>query len=273
MTYKSILLNLNIDGMVAPVIKLGVEMARRFDARLIGFSAADVPPPIVMEGGTTFEGESMMLQLQNIERRIEDLRAELEGLAGTTVETEWRGAVGNPTGLLIDAACMADLIVTAPPEVVSSGDVHRSADLGNLILQAGRPVFVASSDQQSFRLNKVLVGWKETRETRRAIVDAMPFLQMAQEVHVITINDDATNETWTGLNNVIAFLSLHDVKAKADVFPEKSDGRSIADVADAIHADLTISGAYGHSRFREWIFGGATRSLLENDRLNRVMSH
>jgi len=57
------------------------------------------------------------------------------------------------------------------------------------------------------------------------------------------------------------------------VFPEKSDGGTIADVADAMHADLIISGAYGHSRFREWIFGGATRSLLENDRLNRVMSN
>lgn len=273
MTYKSILLNLNIDGMVAPVIQLGVDLGRRFDARLIGFSAADVPPPVMMDGGVGFGGESTVRQLKNIERRLEDRRAEFKSLIGTTVETEWRGAVGNPTSLLIDSACMADLIVTAPPEVVSSGDVHRSADLGNLILQAGRPVFVASTNQQSSRLNKVLVGWKDTREARRAIVDAMPFLQLAQEVHVITIDDGATDETWTSLNDVVAFLSLHDVKAKADVFSEKSDGRSIADVAEAMNADLTISGAYGHSRFREWIFGGATRSLLENDRLNRIMSN
>ncbi|AHG48898.1 hypothetical protein RLEG12_08140 (plasmid) [Rhizobium leguminosarum bv. trifolii CB782] len=273
MTYKSILLNLNIDGMVAPIIKLGVEMARRFDARLIGFSAADVPPPIVMEGGTTFEGESMMLQLQNIERRIEDLRAELEGLAGTTVETEWRGAVGNPTRLLINAACAADLIVTASPKGFISGNVHRSVDLGNLILQAGRPVFVAANDQKSIRLNKIIVGWKNTREARRAVVDAMPFLQIAQEVRIITINEKATDAIWNSLNDVVAFLSRHGVKAKAEIFPEKSDGGAIIDVADAMHSDLIISGGYGHSRLREWIFGGATRSLLENDRLNRIMSH
>ncbi|KQU87765.1 universal stress protein [Mesorhizobium sp. Root102] len=273
MSYKSIVLNLDIDGMVAPVIKLGVDLAQRFDARLIGLSAADVPPPVVMEGGVAFEGESMMRQRESIERRIEDLRAEFESLAGASVDTEWRGAVGNPTRLLIDSARLADLIVTASPEGASSGNVHRSTDLGNLILQSGRPVLVAATNQEDFRINKVLVGWKDTREARRAVTDAMPFLQMAQEVRVITIEDDATDETWNSLDDVVALLSFHGVKATAEVFPEKSDGGTIADVAHAMHADLIISGAYGHSRFREWIFGGATRSLLENDRLNRVMSN
>ncbi|WP_245494268.1 universal stress protein [Mesorhizobium sp. M4B.F.Ca.ET.017.02.2.1] len=273
MSYKSIVLNLDIDGMVAPVIKLAVDLAQRFDARLIGLSAADVPPPAVMEGGVVFEGESMMRQRKNIERRIEDLRIEFEELAGASVDTEWRGAVGNPTRLLIDSARLADLILTASPEGASSGNVYRSTDLGNLILQSGRPVLVASTNQENFRINKVLVGWKDTREARRAVTDAMPFLQIAQEVRAITIDDDATDETWNSLNDVVAFLSSHGVKAKADVFPEKSDGGSIADVAEAMHADLIVSGAYGHSRFREWIFGGATRSLLENDRLNRVMSN
>ena len=215
----------------------------------------------------------MMHQRKNIERRIEDLRAEFEGLAGATVGTEWRGAVGNPTRLLIETARVADLIVTASPEGASSGNVHRSTDLGNLILQAGRPVFVASTNQENFRINKVLVGWKDTREARRAVTDAMPFLQMAREVCVITIDSDATDETWNSLDDVVALLSDHGVKARAEVFPERSDGGTIADVADAMHADLIISGAYGHSRFREWIFGGATRSLLENDRLNRVMTN
>ncbi|QPC92988.1 universal stress protein [Mesorhizobium sp. INR15] len=273
MGYKSIVLNLDIDGMVAPVIKFGVDLAQRFDARLIGLSAADVSPPVVMEGGVAFEGESMMRQRKNIERRIEDLRCEFEGLAGATVDTEWRGAVGNPTRLRIDTARVADLIVTASPEGASSGNVHRSTDIGNLILQAGRPVLVTSTNQEHFVANKALVAWKSTREARRAVFDAMPFLQMAREVRVITIDDDATDETWNSLTAVVAYLSFHGVKAKAEVFPEKSDGQVIADVADAMHADLVVSGAYGHSRFREWIFGGATRSLLENDGLNRFLSN
>ena len=273
MSYKSIVLNLDIDGVVAPVIKLAVDLAQRFDARLIGLSAAEVPPPVVMEGGMEFEGESIARQRKNIERRIEKLRAEFESLAGATVVIDWRGAVGNPTRLLIGASRVADLIVTASPEGAPPRNVHRSMDIGNLILQAGRPVLVAATNQENFRINKVVVGWKDTREAKRALTDAMPFLQLAQEVRVVTIDNDATDETWNSLDDVVASLSFHGVKAKAEVFPEKSDGRTIADVAEAMHANLVISGAYGHSRFREWIFGGATRSLLQNDRLNRIMSN
>ena len=63
----------------------------------------------------------------------------------------------------------------------------------------------------------------------------MPFLQMAQKVRVITIDNDATDETGNSLDDVIAFLSFHGIRATAEVFPEKSDGGTIADVADAMH--------------------------------------
>ncbi|MBZ9811077.1 universal stress protein [Mesorhizobium sp. ESP-6-2] len=214
-----------------------------------------------------------MRQRKDIKRRLEDFHAQFESIAGATVHTQWRGAVGNPTRLLIESARLADLIVTASPEGVSFGNAYRSTDLGNLILQAGRPVLVASTNQEDFRINKVLVGWKDTSEVRRAVLDAMPFLQMAQEVRVITIDDEATDETWNGLDDLVAFLDVHGVEARAEVFPEKSNGGTIADLAGAMNADLVISGAYGHSRFREWIFGGATRALLEADRLNRLMSN
>jgi nucleotide-binding universal stress UspA family protein len=71
---------------------------------------------------------------------------------------------------------------------------------------------------------------------------------------VISIDNDATDESWSSLNDVIASLSFLGVKAMAEVF-RKSDGGAIADVADAMHADLIISGAYGHSRLKESIFG------------------
>ena len=96
---------------------------------------------------------------------------------------------------------------------------------------------------------------------------------MAKKVRVITIDNDVTDETWNSLVDVVAFLSHHGVTAEPDVFPEKSDGQTIADLAMAMNADLIVSGAYGHSRLREWVFGGATRSLLENDGLNRFMSY
>ncbi|WP_202306040.1 universal stress protein [Mesorhizobium sp. L-8-10] len=274
MTYKSILLSLDIDGHFIPLIKLAIDLAKRFDARLIGFSAADIHLPLASAEGMAFDGEIMVRQRENIERRLDELRKEFEELAGAAaVDMEWRGAVGNPTRLLIDAARAADLVVTGSPEGASVRNVHRSIDLGSLVLQAGRPMLVASNGQEHFLVNRVIVAWKETREARRAVADAIPFLQKAKEVRLITIDKDATDETWNGLTDVVAFLSHHGVKAAADVFPEKPDGQAIADLAKVMGADLIISGAYGHSRVREWVFGGATRSLLENDGLNRFMSN
>jgi nucleotide-binding universal stress UspA family protein len=273
MTYKSILVNLDIDGQCAPLIKLAVDLAKRFDARLIGLSAADVPPPFVASEGMAFDGEIMVRQQQNIEHRLQELREEFERLAGTSINVEWRGTVSNPTRQLINYARAADLILTASPEGASASNAHRSVDLGSLVLQAGRPILVASTGQERFLANKVVVAWKETREARRAVVDAIPFLQMAKDVRLITIDSDATDETWNSLTDVVAFLSHHGIKAGADVFPEKADVQTIADLAKAMYADLIISGAYGHSRLREWVFGGATRSLLENDGLNRLMSN
>ncbi|WP_192357852.1 universal stress protein [Mesorhizobium mediterraneum] len=145
MTYKSILLHPDIDGHVAPVIKLAVDLAKRFDARLIGLSAADVPLPLVSAEGMAFDGEIVARQRENIERRLDELREEFEGLAGAAVDIEWRGAVGNPTRLLIDSARAADLVVTGSHEGASVSNVHRSIDLGSLVLQAGRPMLVAST--------------------------------------------------------------------------------------------------------------------------------
>lgn len=273
MAYKSILVHLDIDGPVAPVIKIAIDVAQRFDARLIALSAADVPLPLVSAEGMAFDGEIMARQRQSIESRLDELRKEFEGLAGAAIDIEWRAAVGNPTRLLVDSARAADLIVTGSPEGASVSNVHRSIDLGSLVLQAGRPMLVASTGQEQFLANKVVVAWKDTREARRAVADAIPMLQMAKEVRVITIDNDPTDETWNSLTDVTTLLSQHGVKAAADVFPEKSDGQTTADLAMAMNADLIISGAYGHSRFREWVFGGATRSLLENDGLNRFMSN
>ncbi|TIT86223.1 MAG: universal stress protein, partial [Mesorhizobium sp.] len=72
---------------------------------------------------------------------------------------------------------------------------------------------MAATNQENFRINKVLVGWKDTREARRAVLDAMPFLRMAQEVRVITIDDGPTDQTWNGLDDVVAFLDMHGVEA------------------------------------------------------------
>jgi nucleotide-binding universal stress UspA family protein len=273
MNYKSILLHLDIDGDAAPLIRLAVDLAKRFEARLIGQSAADLAPPIIMAEGMAVDGAMMAREVEAIEHRIEDLHRQFESLAGTDVETQWRGAMADPTRLLVETARLADLVIIASPTNMSGAATRRSVDAGSLLLLAGRPVLVVSASAERLLPDKVLVAWNDTREARRAVADALPFLQMAKDVRVITISSEEREREWKSLADVVAFLSRHGVKPRTAVFPEESDGQSIADLAEAMGADLTISGAYGHSRLREWVFGGATRSLLQNGRLNRLLSN
>lgn len=272
MTYKSILVNLDIDGPVAPLTRLAMELAHTFDARLIGLSAAGIQPPIADASGMGIDLDIIDIQMKQVESRLQTMQAEFEALAGSTVEMQWRGAVSGPTSFLLEQARAADLIVTGSSAGTSPGSGNRCVDLGGLVLHAGRPVFVARDGAESLPTNRILVAWKDTREARRAVADALPLLARAEEVVVVTIDPEEDSYARSGLADVAAYLARHGIKAHTEVIMVKSEGERLTEFARSIHADIVVSGAYGHSRLRELVFGGVTRSLLKDGGLNRFMS-
>jgi nucleotide-binding universal stress UspA family protein len=148
-------------------------------------------------------------------------------------------------------------------------------DPGALVLSAGRPVLFAADDLATFKGEKIMVAWKDCREARRAVVDAMPFLRNAKEVTVFNAAEEGTLVARDGAGDVVRFLMRHGVKARSQFL--ESEGNSVGDSivagADRIGADLIVAGGYGHSRFREWAFGGATRSLLKSGSFHRLLSN
>ncbi|TIU29307.1 MAG: universal stress protein, partial [Mesorhizobium sp.] len=113
MSYKSILLNLGIDGPIEPLALVGIDLAKRFDARLIGFCAADAPLPVTMAPeGAAIAAELWEQSRDEIRQRLKDLRGKFENLVAGTVETDWRGAVENPDAAMARSSRLADLIVT-----------------------------------------------------------------------------------------------------------------------------------------------------------------
>lgn len=270
MSYRSIIVNLGIDADPAPMIRIGIDLAQRFGARLIGLAAADVPPLVATGDGMIYEGEVMQIQHEEIEKQLGELRAAFEKLVPVSVRREWRQAVGGPTRFLTGSARAADLIVTAGGQ---AGNVYRAVDIGSLALAAGRPILVVAGDADHVRAQTVLVAWKDTREARRAIADALPLLGMAGEVVVATIDNDADVGVSKSLADVLVFLELHGVKARTELIVDNGDGGQLPAFARSIRADLVVSGAYGHSRLREWAFGGVTRSLLEDNAINRFLSY
>ena len=272
MSYKSILVNLDIDGPVIPVVKAATDLAGRLGARLIGFYAADAPMPIAGPESGALAAEAWMQMREDVESRFKEMHEKFGRLVAGTVETDWREVLDSPTRALATEARAADLIVMGATEGAATGDAYRRAEPGSVVLQAGRPLLVVARDTEQVPAKNVVVAWKDTRESRRAVADAVPLFKSADSVIVVTVT--AEKDPWfdRSVADVAAFLAGHGIKARSEVLEGSEDSYRLVEFIAASHADLVVSGAYGHSRLREWAFGGVTRSLLNERGLNSFMS-
>ncbi|WFP66016.1 universal stress protein [Mesorhizobium sp. WSM4904] len=269
MSYKTIVVNLAVDANPAPIVKLAMELAQRFDAHLVGFAAADVPPLVSTGEGLVYEGEVMQIARTEIEKRLAELRDIFEKIVPTSISSEWTQYICGPTRALGIAARSADLVVTAD----GGEDVFRAVDIGSLVLGAGRPVLVTAGNAEHLLAKTVLIAWKDSREARRALSDSLPFLAKAKEVVVATMEAGSGGDVRNSLADVAVFLEQHGITARTEVIAGDADGDRLVAFARSIHADLIVSGAYGHSRLREWAFGGVTRSLIDESGINRLLSN
>lgn len=275
MSYKSILLNLNIDGPIEPITRIGVNLAKRFDARLIGFCAADAPLPVTMAPeGAAIAADIWEQSRDEIRRRLTSLNGEFDGLVAGAVKTDWHGDIENPNHAVARRARMADIVVTSASQGASTGDPYRTVDPGSLVLRAGRPVLVAAQGAMDLPARRIVVSWKDTREARRAVADAVPLMAMAEEITIVAVDRNPDDWTRDSVKDVAGFLAGHGIKARTEIIKTADDeGNRLVDFFASMNAELIVSGAYGHSRLREWVFGGVTRSLLDEVWLNRLMSN
>jgi nucleotide-binding universal stress UspA family protein len=269
--YAVIMAAFDLDMPACGVLAASTKLAELFDARAIGVAAAEnTISPYFAEGPIA---DKYIAQSES------DLREQLKSLhhqfcnahAGDWVE--WRVSERLPDGFMIASARAADLIVTARPS--QHGNLMHGPDVANLVMQAGRPVLVVPSDATTFSVDRVLVAWKDTREARRAVSDALPLLTKAKEVHVVAIPEPGSDAaTLAGADDVVNWLARHGVQAAAIARPDFGGvGKSIEHAADEVGADIIVAGAFGHSRFMEWLLGGVTRHLLRNAKGSVLFSH
>ncbi|WP_242218562.1 universal stress protein [Shinella zoogloeoides] len=273
MSYKSILVNLDVEGPIVPVVKAASELAQRWNARLTGFCATDAYLPVTGPEGAELAAEVWRQMRDDDERRFKDLRKEFEALVAGVVATDWRVAQERPTYALAQAARIADIVVTGAADGAATKDTARRVDPGSAVLQLGRPLLVVGNDMAHRVGRKIVVAWKDTREARRAVADAMPLLQAADDVVVATVAPAIDQWARESLGDVVSFLAAHGVTARSETVESGRETDSLIELIDRHDADLVVSGAYGHSRLREWAFGGMTRSLLDEIRISRFMSN
>ena len=275
MIYKTIMVQLDVDGASTERILFAWNLAQHFEADLIAFAAAEARIVVPGDDSGVLAADALRRQIDDIEDRLNALEGEFESLTQNRGRASWRGLVGNPTRLLATHARAADLIVVGPTAMGVPADHLRTIDVATLVLSAGRPLLLASNNLELARPSNILVAWKDSREARRAVVDAMPFLTKARDVLVITLDDNDNKAAQESAADIMRFLMKHGVKARSDVIGigGADSGEALAQAAREIRADLIVAGGYGHSRLREWAFGGVTRSLLRDNSINRLISN
>ncbi|WP_309643498.1 universal stress protein [Phenylobacterium sp.] len=272
--FASILVHAEPDAEASPRLACAAAVAERFDAVLVGVGAE-----LLQSTGVADPFGMLAMQWQEVMRqRLEDnLMAAEQAFrrhAGN-LRTDWRSFYQAPTEALCHTARAADLIV-AGGAPLSGADYWRQADTAELVIRAGRPVLVAPPAHRTFHGDRILVAWKDTREARRAVADAMPFLKRAEAIVVMEVCDeDQAHAAESHTAEVVAHLKRHGVAASAKVMVEADDraGAEINIQARAMAADLIVAGCYGHSRMREWVMGGVSNSLIRAPEQFVLLSH
>jgi nucleotide-binding universal stress UspA family protein len=273
MSYATLLVCVNADHASKQLIGVAAGLADKFSAKLIGVSALAIVPPFVAEGVVIVDNATEF-DIAKMEAALSETGSKFRAAAGAGRKTEWRSAIEFPTQTLIGEARCADLILIENGK--SSCDVYRTVDTGAAILGAGRPFLVVPAAVKSLAADHVVIGWKDTREARRAIQDALPFLHEAKRVTVMEICEkDRMDTARHHIADVVRYLAQHGIKAESrvEIQAHGSAADQIFGLVEDEGADLLVTGAYGHSRLNEWVFGGMTRDLLTPSPICCLMSH
>jgi nucleotide-binding universal stress UspA family protein len=276
-TYKTILLHVNDERRVTGLVAAAAVLAARYEAHLIGLY---VMPPVPTYGVTTVGAGMIKASLGTFRAEANRVQAAFEkATRGLAFSTEWRLEDARSPGVaetIMDHGRLTDLIIASQRD--RDWDFSMLLDEPErLAIESGRPVLIVPHQRTFSNFGRrITVAWNGTREAARATFDALPLLKDANNVRILWINPQDDPEAGDIPTAAIAgSLARHGVKC---------DGRMLladnAKVGDVLRAemeedgsDLLVMGAYGQSRLREFVFGGATREVLRHMTVPVLMSH
>jgi nucleotide-binding universal stress UspA family protein len=280
MTYKTILVYLNDPKRAQRLLDVAVPLAKAHGAHLVGLAV--MPPYVVIPayeaaGVSSTVDEHRVAYLGDI-GKLKAMFSEAARKEG--VATEWREAdagFGTAAIQILEHARSADIVIIAQHDPDWSYSTFLEA-ADRIVIECGRPVLVVpNSGPLVMPPKRVVIAWNGRREAARAAFDALPLLSPASDVSVIWV-DTAADRVASGDvagADLSTTLARHGFKCEAATVhaPNGDAAAAILREAGARGADLLVMGAYGHSRVREFILGGASRDILSRaDRLV-LMSH
>jgi nucleotide-binding universal stress UspA family protein len=273
---KDIVVHLTGSPEDAVRLSFAATVARSLEARVTGLQVHALPDVIAI---TDPSGSAFLRTLLDESSKAADkvtatLQPRLEKL-GLSSELRRLDVLPGRIGEALAAeARTADLFIGTRPY----GDPARQQYIEETVLfSSGRGcVFVPPQAKLSGKIEAVFVAWNNTREAARAVAEALPLLQQAKLVVVGLVEERGASERFGDQPgaDIGRYLSRHNVLGEIRMVNGWSDaGSAILNEAKALQADLIVMGGYGHSRFREWALGGATRHVLLNSEVPVLMAH
>lgn len=245
--------------------KLGAHLAALYVKNPIEYPVyADVTiPQSVFDQAEEFEQEKLKASKLQFEKITH----------GKQILVEWKQEEGRTVAKLIEQSAFCDLLLVRQTSPSNQSDIDEDV-AERVVLESGRPILVIpESVTENIGLDRVVVAWNGKKEAVRAIHDAMPLLEIASKVSIVSVKTSPAEDIPCA--DIAKHLARHGVNLEV----EQPD-QDIVDVGywlqsqlDEKKTDLVVMGAYGHSRYREMIFGGVTRHMLRNMPIPCLMSH
>jgi nucleotide-binding universal stress UspA family protein len=259
----------------AALLTVVADLAQRFGSRIVGVAARQVSTHPYVRGAGPFEPQDYDPHKFVDEARAAEgeFRAALSGFGSI----DWRMQMtsGPAQDYVAGEARCADVVLAPFDGRERTFFPSGQAEIGDLVMRLGRPILMTPAGAAGLAFRQALVCFKEVREARRALVDSLPFLQAMQRVHVVEIAESGAMEgAERRLNDVKAWLACNGVEAACEAAPAVGGvAEQLATLAADLKADLVVAGAFGHSRLREWAFGGVTRDFLLRSERCVLSSH
>ncbi|MBR9971700.1 universal stress protein [Magnetospirillum sulfuroxidans] len=284
-TIKTILAPIAEAGAAPAPLEAAFRLAELFSAHVTVLHVLADPTtavPLIGEGMSGAMVEEMLNAAEAQSRAsadaaravYEDLRAR-HGIAvqaappAATVTTDWVEVVGREEEVVAHRGRVHDLVVMG--HAGAGSDDASGLSLNAALLDSGRPLLLAPASMPASLGKRVVIAWNGSAESGRAVAAALPILEQAEAVSVLTVNE---HDTMAGADDLIAFLGWHGISASHQDIPAGGNaGMAVLDACKNAMADLLVMGAYTHSRLRQLIMGGVTRHVLSHADIPVLLSH